>query len=116
MQRNVVTTAPPWHPRRHRCSNHEWRHVCYVKGYDIVSCGRCAILATADTLAASSESVYVDLDDRHYEDFCKYALRKKQYAWGRFFERLAPWKKSGRLIDVGCSYGHFVADALDHGW
>lgn len=77
-------------------------------------CAACGHARTARAPARTGHEGYAvaaGARERYERDY----LPKRTPAWRRGLERLDALKP-GRLLDVGCNYGHFLRQARDRGW
>jgi 2-polyprenyl-3-methyl-5-hydroxy-6-metoxy-1,4-benzoquinol methylase len=80
----------------------------------IVRCNSCGLVRTDPRDTSETRSaVYGALDDPHY-DLETVSRTTTAHRYLAFVERYAP--RSGRLLDVGCSTGIFMAAARSRGW
>src|SRR5262245_18500076 len=101
------------------CLLRDSRSIESLKGYErcyLVECTDCGFVFVGRIPSAQ------ELDE-HYNRV--YTENEQSYEWlspvttKRFYELLdfmEPYRKTGRLLDVGCGVGHFLKHALDRGW
>ncbi|MBL8363174.1 MAG: class I SAM-dependent methyltransferase [Rubrivivax sp.] len=105
------------------CARPEPRPLYTKDGYRIVQCAGCALAYVADDPAAIDfdalygESYYRGGSDAVFADYlgqeaARRAQARRRLAWLR---HVPPrWPRSGRLLDVGCAAGFFLAEAQAH--
>jgi 2-polyprenyl-3-methyl-5-hydroxy-6-metoxy-1,4-benzoquinol methylase len=104
----------------------EEQRVRFVRdGFEVVRCGRCGLIFRADlpdreeVLAVYSRSYWERSEDdtggQGYADYLGDAELHRLNARRRL-DRLERGMPPGRILDVGCAAGHFLAEARDRGW
>ena len=93
-------------------------------GHAIVRCRTCGVLCRAD-LPSESElpalyrddyfSAVGELGAQGYSDYLGEEANHRATARGRL-RRLGRYRAPGRLLDVGCAAGFFIAEAARAGW
>lgn len=94
---------------------HNWGHLRVVKGYRILRCSRCSVLATEALIRRRRKPEY-DAEHAVRTDYIRQALPAKHATWRKCWPILERFRTTGRLYDVGCGHGFFVQEALAHGW
>ena|SRR5579859_109269 len=99
------------------CGTGDWKHVRRVRGASISQCGRCGLLATTDFLVgnATADGLY-ETSLEHYEEYGDRYLPRRIPAFERVISSLERFRRTGRLLEVGCSYGDFLEVARRAGW
>jgi SAM-dependent methyltransferase len=91
----------------------------FVKnGYRLVQCSRCGLVFVENRPSEQELSQFYNKDGYHVEltdDSSPASLWHKRTA-ARQFQFLRRYKKSGRVLDVGCSVGFFLRVAKEQGW
>lgn len=111
---NTNTFQPPHNPPH--CPLCVWprtRRVLTQNGYQVFRCGLCSFVFVAPTPTPQELARYYDQS---------YAVPLERYARNmahheRRIIDLERWQpRRGRLLEVGCSYGHTLAIARTRGW
>ncbi len=88
-------------------------------GLTVTTCGACGLVYAVDrpeaeTLAAQYTAEYYNAWGWHGNEVV--VDRMKQATFADWLDRLAAYRATGRLLDVGCATGSLLALALDRGW
>jgi 2-polyprenyl-3-methyl-5-hydroxy-6-metoxy-1,4-benzoquinol methylase len=87
-------------------------------GYSLVQCSACEFVylgnpptqAELERLYSFDSGYHLDLRDDEASQMKRLALARQHY------ELLKRFKSGGRILDIGCSAGHFLKVAKDDGW
>ncbi len=99
------------------CGDSTWGPAGKVRRASLSRCGSCGLLATTHFLSENGD--LGGLYDTTEEDYLVY---NRQYREGRlasyrrWLRELEPWRKSGRLLEIGSGYGDFLVLAKEAGW
>lgn len=97
----------------------------YIKdSFNIVRCNNCGLVYINPRLDSKIlDQLYnkdnKDFDDQHFKTNINYYLNTKKDDEKTFEKRLKliqKYKKSGKLLDIGCSIGTFMDVARKNGW
>jgi 2-polyprenyl-3-methyl-5-hydroxy-6-metoxy-1,4-benzoquinol methylase len=99
------------------CGNMDWTRALRIRGASISRCSRCGLLGTTDFLdgTATTTGKY-DTSPEHHSEYQKHYLPRRLPAYERIMSSLERFRKRGRLLEVGCSYGYFLETARRAGW
>lgn len=99
------------------CGTRDWRGAHKVRGASISQCGQCGLLGTTDflTKATATDGLYGTSPEHHIE-YRKHYLPRRLPAYERVMPMLERFRKTGRLLEIGCSYGYFLEAAHRAGW
>lgn len=93
-----------------------WTTRLVKDGYAVEDCGTCGL---TQLHPCPSESELAALYDADYfsgmgDGYSAYGEQQAEYAatFNEDLDRLARWKPTGRVLDVGCGYGYFLGPAL----
>jgi len=81
-------------------------------------CPRCSYLKPC-LIDLDAFAVNVKIYSERYDEQLKTAAvvtDKARQKFGRFLDRIAPYRKLGRMLDIGCGAGRLLACAADRGW
>lgn len=105
------------------CGSTRGRALCTREGYDIAACGDCASAfvaadpASIDFAALYGEAYYRGGSDAVFADYVGQEAARRRQARRRLWllRHLPPaWPARGRLLDIGCAAGFFLAEAQAH--
>jgi 2-polyprenyl-3-methyl-5-hydroxy-6-metoxy-1,4-benzoquinol methylase len=97
------------------CGEKEYIRLHVIRGLNIVQCPRCGLIYTNPRMVwdyvTSPDKFEVELDiyQRYY-----WPVRRQTAL--KFWDRLSHYCQTGKLMDVGCSYGFFLDEARRYGW
>ena len=102
------------------CGSGEWRKLFVKGGFTFVRCERCEVvfsnpqvreeLVEEEYRTGGSNDLWVDvlLSERQ--------LAMDRAKFGELLDELEPFRRDGRLLDIGCSIGLFLKLAEERGW
>ena len=102
------------------CGGNEHKRIMVKEGYTFVRCLDCQLVFANPqvkpevVLAAYREGSSNDLWIDVLTSEANMAADRQRF--GRVLDLIEPWRVGGRLLDVGCSIGHFLRLAADRGW
>jgi 2-polyprenyl-3-methyl-5-hydroxy-6-metoxy-1,4-benzoquinol methylase len=103
------------------CNSQSFRFLFEKNSYRIEKCSLCDLVQV--TNIPSSDQVEESYDEGFYEEYYKDLesnKRKQRYVYLNFENKLDQIEKrirrSGKLLDVGCSFGFFLDRARQRGW
>lgn len=100
------------------CGSDKYREICDIEISPIlapsklVKCAKCGFYYASPRLSREAEEDYYKR--RYHEECFQYENRIEVFK--RSFHEIGKFLKKGRLIDVGCGMGHFMALARNNGW
>jgi 2-polyprenyl-3-methyl-5-hydroxy-6-metoxy-1,4-benzoquinol methylase len=104
------------------CSSNKARQFVTVRGYSIVKCAECGLMAVPDPpdshelSAWYDEAYYTGGNELVYQDYLGEADARKANFRARIKGLRRFFVKPGRLIEVGAAYGLFMEVAKEEGW
>jgi len=102
------------------CGSIQFDFFVKKNGFSLGRCLRCSLLQVTDDLSKVCLKDYYDQEffDETYDWLQKPAGKKKEYQ--KFNYRLTEIEKfkpgKGNVLDIGCSFGHFLDCARSRGW
>ena len=95
------------------CSGERTAPRFVVGGFDLLRCADCGSLTTASCMAPAAAADFYGVryfrgGDYHDYQASEGAIRAN---FRRFADRLAAIDAGGRLLEIGCAYGYFLAEA-----
>ena len=80
-------------------------------------CNQCGLLGTTHfvTVARTTEGLY-DVNSKNLASYEDQYLPRRQEVYARFIPQLQAFRKTGRMLEIGSSYGHFLEMAEKAGW
>jgi len=99
------------------CCQQDWKHVHRVRGASISKCVQCGLLGTTDFLTGvnTTQGIY-ETSPEHHLVYRQQYMDRRQPMYERVMPSLERFRKTGRLLEVGCSYGYFLEVARRAGW
>jgi len=94
------------------CENDSVRQLFSKHGYNLVQCNKC-LLAWVDPLPSEKEL------DEYYNSSYQLPVPKTSMLsqkWKQHIKCIEKYCTSGNILDIGCSYGQFLAAAQERGW
>lgn len=101
------------------CGEHDARLVFTKKGYDLVRCDGCGLAYVANAPTAEELAKIYSFDSGYHDDLASddsWGARKFAKLARRHASMLARHLATGRVLDVGCSAGFFLAAAKARGF
>ncbi len=91
------------------CARREWRFALRVRFSRLYECRHCGLLATGDFLFDKRHpSDLYEVGPENHAAYLEYYLPKRLPVYRRILPRLERFRRSGRLLEVGSSYGYFL--------
>lgn len=99
------------------CNTRDWENARRVRGAWISKCAHCGLLATNNFLVgnATTNGLY-KTSPEHHEEYRVHYLPRRLPAFERVIPSLERFRRTGRLLEIGCSYGYFLETASRAGW
>jgi 2-polyprenyl-3-methyl-5-hydroxy-6-metoxy-1,4-benzoquinol methylase len=99
------------------CESRAWGKADKVRRASISRCLRCGLLGTTDFLngITTTEGLY-ETSPEHHEEYRVHYLPQRLPAFERVIFSLERFRRTGRLLEIGCSYGYFLETARRAGW
>jgi 2-polyprenyl-3-methyl-5-hydroxy-6-metoxy-1,4-benzoquinol methylase len=99
------------------CDVQDWKHAQKVRGASISKCVRCGLLGTTNFLTglSTTNGIY-ETSEKHHSDYQEQYVPCREAMYERVLPGLERFRKTGRLLEVGCSYGYFLETARRAGW
>lgn len=90
-------------------------HLHVIRGMNIVQCPRCGLVYTNPRMiwkyATSGDKFEAELD-AYRRDYWP----PRQQSALKFWDILSQYRQTGKLLDLGCSYGFFLDESRRQGW
>lgn len=83
-----------------------------IKSYDVLRCLRCGLRYVNETFVASCGEGIVENHETVGVPHAGYWMRRFQ----KNLEQIESLVPVGRILDIGCHHGYFLAVAKEHGW
>jgi 2-polyprenyl-3-methyl-5-hydroxy-6-metoxy-1,4-benzoquinol methylase len=98
------------------CGAAKYSHVFDKNGYSLVACGECSLVFVSNLPTAEELTRLYDTETYHAEEVGESPsmLDGRATVNADLLSRHHP--SSGRVLDVGCSAGHFLRVMKDRGW
>ena len=97
------------------CREKEHIRLHVIRGLNIVQCPQCGLIYTNPRMgwkyATSSDKFEAELDT-----YRRYYWPARRRSAAKFWKGLEKYRQTGKLLDVGCSYGFFLDEARRQGW
>ena len=98
------------------CKHEEVILLRTIRFINIVRCNRCQLILTQGSLVQeNSSSIYLGSFE-HRRKYDKYIKPSRLLSYRNGLDKLESYRKLNRIIDIGCSYGYFLAEAKRRGW
>src|SRR5882724_224888 len=99
------------------CCQQDWKHVQTVRGASISRCAQCGLLGTTNFLNGvnSTDGIY-ETSPEHHLVYRQQYMNRRQPMHERVMPSFERFRKTGRLLEIGCSYGYFLETARRSGW
>jgi 2-polyprenyl-3-methyl-5-hydroxy-6-metoxy-1,4-benzoquinol methylase len=99
------------------CSRNVWEHAQKIRGGSISKCVHCGLLGTTNFLigTATTTGIY-ETSPQHHVIYREQYLPRRVPAYERVMPSLERFRDTGRLLEIGCSYGYFLETARRAGW
>jgi 2-polyprenyl-3-methyl-5-hydroxy-6-metoxy-1,4-benzoquinol methylase len=99
------------------CNTQDWEYAQKVRGASISNCVHCGLLGTTNFLTGvnTTEGLY-ETSQEEYADYRQYFAPRRLAMYERVIPSLERFRKTGRLLEIGCSYGYFLETARRARW
>ena len=99
------------------CERKDWRRVDRIRRAYLFRCEWCGLIATGDFLAGDVdlEEIY-EVDSDHHQQYREWYLQQRLHLYKRFMAKMERFRSTGRLLEVGSSYGYFLGLASSLNW
>jgi 2-polyprenyl-3-methyl-5-hydroxy-6-metoxy-1,4-benzoquinol methylase/predicted RNA-binding Zn-ribbon protein involved in translation (DUF1610 family) len=99
------------------CGSMDWTRAQRIRGASISRCESCGLLGTTDFLdgTATTQGKY-ETSPEHHAVYRNQYLPRRLSAYERAMPSLERFRETGRLLEIGCSYGYFLEIARRAGW
>lgn len=89
-----------------------------ISGFVLKRCRRCQLVGTSPTLSEESILGYYPATYYGQSNIRFNALFERLVTWfrRRRARRICRYKRTGRVLDIGCGRGHILAHMRDRGW
>jgi SAM-dependent methyltransferase len=104
------------------CTSAVARDLFTVRGFRIVKCHECGLIAVANPPAPSDLAAYYDEgyysggNELVYKDYLGFAAARKIGFTARLHNLMRFFDAPGKLIEIGAAYGLFLGVAQEEGW
>jgi len=86
----------------------------HASPYRVLCCGRCGLVFVHPVPPA--KTLHEHYDGEYYSEWIGAQRDRRLAMWEARLDRLEQWIPGGRLLDVGCGEGTFLALARKRGW
>jgi len=99
------------------CCRQDWKHVQTVRAASISRCAQCGLLGTTDFLKGVNTTYGIyETSPEHHLVYRQQYMNRRQPMYERVMPSLERFRRTGRLLEIGCSYGYFLEIARRAGW
>lgn len=99
------------------CAKKDWEYLQRIRRKWICNCNHCGLLATADFLTGvnTTERLY-ETSSTHHSEYEKVYAPYRSRMYERVLPHLERFRQTNRILELGCSYGHFLEAARLAAW
>lgn len=117
LERSTASAHPAWTVVCPICNTEDWEYAQRVRRASISKCVHCGLLGTTDFLKgiSTAQGLY-ETPPEHFAEYLEHYLNRRLPLYKRMLPKLDRFHTKGLLLEIGCSYGHFLEAAHSAGW
>lgn len=97
------------------CMQDDFTNLHRIRSLNIVKCNNCGFIYTNPVLDWNYVNQINDIVDR-VDEYEKYYYKLLKPEHKRFLNKIETYRKTGRLLDYGSGFGHFLGMAKKQSW
>jgi len=100
------------------CGSQDYREIFIKSNYILVQCNQCRLIFVENVPTEDSIKQLYTFESGYHREFTQnMALIQNHYKMNTdYYAIMQKYKKSGALLDIGCSTGFFIEIAKKNGW
>lgn len=88
-----------------------------IRNFTIIKCDGCGLICTNVGDSKNKAKRFKELSNQgQLHEYQKFYLPRRVVSYNKILDEIDPWKKLNKILDIGCGYGYFLAEAEKRGW